>query len=325
MNIYLAPMEGITGYIYRNAFKRHFGGVSRYFTPFIVGNKCASMKAKELRDILPENNQDMDIVPQILTSNAEEFIATAARIQTLGYDEVNINLGCPSGTVVSKGRGAGFLAYPSRIDEFLEEIFAHTHMKISIKTRLGIESVAEFEDILNVYRKYPLSELIIHPRTQKEMYTGYAHRDIFLESVRMLDTSFPIGYNGDIFKVDDYKRAVDGFDKTVTSVMLGRGIIANPALADLIVGGKETTPSNVKTFLDELYEDYRQIMSCDKDTLFRMKELWSYMIWLFPDETSGKYIKKIRKSQTKAEYMAAVEEIFASCRFDCASGLFGNR
>ena len=160
MKYYLAPMEGITGYIYRNSYEKFFGNIDKYFTPFIVPNKSRSLKTKELRDILPENNIGMNIVPQILTNDSEGFITTVMKLKQLGYNEVNLNLGCPSGTVVSKNRGSGFLAKRDELDKFLDEIYKIDDMKISIKTRIGKDTPEEFYELIKIYNKYPIYELI---------------------------------------------------------------------------------------------------------------------------------------------------------------------
>ena len=159
MKFYLAPMEGITGHIYRNSYEKYFHNIDKYFTPFIVPNQSVSLKTKELKDLLPQNNKGLNIVPQILTNNAEGFILTANKLKQLGYEEINLNLGCPAGTVVSKKRGAGFLAYPEELDKFLDEIYKIDNMKISIKTRLGKERADEFYKLIEIYNKYPLDRL----------------------------------------------------------------------------------------------------------------------------------------------------------------------
>ena len=156
MKYYLAPMEGITGHIYRNAYEKYFHNIDKYFTPFIVPNQSLSLKTKELRDLQPENNEGLNIVPQILTNDSEGFIITAKKLKELGYDEINLNLGCPAGTVVSKGRGSGFLAKREELDIFLDEIFKIKDMKISIKTRIGKDSPEEFYKLIDIYNKYPL-------------------------------------------------------------------------------------------------------------------------------------------------------------------------
>ena len=170
MKIYLAPLEGITGYTYRRALYNCFGGFDKYFIPFILPNQKGHLSTREKKDIMPENNEGMYAVPQILTKNAEDFIQTAETLQEYGYNEVNLNLGCPSKTVVTKGRGAGFLDRPDELDKFLDEIFRKCDMKISIKTRLGMDDPEEFEDLLTIYNKYPLEELIVHARVQKDYY-----------------------------------------------------------------------------------------------------------------------------------------------------------
>ena len=202
MKYYLAPMEGITGFIYRNAYEKFFHNIDKYFTPFIVANKSKSLKTKELRDVLPENNNCMNIVPQILTNNSEDFIITSKRLQQLGYNEVNLNLGCPSGTVVSKNRGSGFLALRDELDRFLEEIFTLENMKISIKTRIGKDNPEEFYELIKIYNKYPLEELIIHPRTRNDFYGNKPNLDVFKDALSL--SKAEVCYNGDIFTVDNY-------------------------------------------------------------------------------------------------------------------------
>lgn len=231
MKYYLAPMEGITGYIYRSSYEKFFNNIDKYFTPFIVPNKSTSLKTKELRDILPENNKGMNIVPQILTNDSEGFIITARKLQQLGYNEINLNLGCPAGTVVSKNRGSGFLAKREELDIFLDEIFKIDDMKISIKTRIGKDSPEEFYELIKIYNKYPIEELIIHPRTQKDFYGHKPDLDVFKDALSL--SSNPICYNGDIFTVSDYNRLIKTFPK-VKTIMLGRGILANPGLINEI-------------------------------------------------------------------------------------------
>ena len=180
MRIYMAPMEGITGYIYRTTYDRYFSGVDKYFTPFIVPAIGRPLRGRELKDILPENNNGMNVIPQLLTNDSEAFLKTARFLKDYGYDEVNLNLGCPSGTVVSKNRGSGQLYDTDKLDRFLYEIFAADVVKISIKTRVGKDSHSEWQDILDIYNKYPITELIVHPRIQKEYYKGRAAVEDYL-------------------------------------------------------------------------------------------------------------------------------------------------
>ena len=174
MKFYLAPMEGITGYIYRNAHATYFGGVDKYFTPFIATTQHGKFTSRELNDILPEHNEGIAVIPQILSNNAADVMVTVQQLVTYGYEEVNLNLGCPSGTVVAKGKGSGFLAYPEALDRFLNEVFEKTPIKISIKTRIGKENPDTFNELMEIFNRYPLEELIIHPRVQTDFYRNTA-------------------------------------------------------------------------------------------------------------------------------------------------------
>lgn len=167
MKIYTAPLEGITGHVFRTALYHHFGGADKYFIPFIRPNQNGNFSTREKQDIMPENNLNMYPVPQILTNKAEDFLRTAEKLEAYGYKEINLNLGCPSKTVISKMRGSGFLAYPDELEQFLDEIFRKCKLEISIKTRIGKESPDEFVRLLDIYNKYQMKELIIHPRVQQ--------------------------------------------------------------------------------------------------------------------------------------------------------------
>jgi len=321
MKYYLAPLEGLTVFIYRNAYKKYFGdNFDKYFAPFVVPNKSRSLKTRELRDILPENNMGINLVPQILTNDSEGFITTARKLQQLGYKEINLNLGCPSGTVVSKGRGSGFLAKKEELDKFLEEIFKIDDMKISIKTRLGKDRPEEFYELIKIYNKYPLEELIIHPRTRQDFYGNKPNLDIFREAVSL--SKNPVCYNGDIFTIENYKEFIQAFPN-VNAVMLGRGIIANPALVNEIKYDKSIDKKVFKEFHDEIFQKYREIFNEDKNAIFRMKEFWGYMINIFSD--NKKYAKKIKKAQKLVDYNEAVESLFREQEIIKGAGLFTNK
>ena len=317
MEYYLAPMEGITGFIYRNAYEKFFHNIDKYFTPFIVANKSRSLKTKELRDVLPENNNCMNIVPQILTNDSEDFIITSKRLQQLGYNEVNLNLGCPSGTVVSKNRGSGFLALRDELDRFLEEIFTLENMKISIKTRIGKDSPEEFYELIKIYNKYPLEELIIHPRTREDFYGNKPNLDVFKDALSL--SKAEVCYNGDIFTSDNYNNLVKEFPK-VKKVMLGRGILANPGLIGEIKEGTFIDKKVLKEFHDEILNNYIELFKEEKNAIFRMKELWGYMIYIFSD--NKKYAKKIKKAQKLREYNEAVSSLFQEQEIIKGAGLF---
>lgn len=311
MNIYFAPMEGITSWSYRRIYEKHFGQIDKYFTPFLSPCQDRCFTHRELQEILPEHNEGMRVVPQLLTCRSEDFIWAAKELQKMGYDEVNLNLGCPSGTVVSKRKGSGFLSFPKELDAFLARIFEELDMKISVKTRIGRERPEEFDELLSIYNRYPISELIIHPRVQKEFYKGAPHMDVFAEALTA--SRNPVCYNGDLFTCADVQKLQERFPE-VSMIMLGRGLIANPALASALTGQAEAAPEEerkqrLRRFHDELYCQYRETMPGERPVLFKMKELWFYLICLFPD--SERLGKKLRKSQHLREYEAVVDSLFA--------------
>lgn len=311
MNLYFAPLEGVTGFTYRNAFADLFGGVDKYYAPFISPCVNDRLKGKEIRDILPENNSEkVNLVPQILTNRADYFIKATKQIMTMGYTkEFNINIGCPSGTVVAKNKGAGFLRDTDAMDSFFDEIFSWRDSlldgpDISVKTRIGVNDVDEFAEIMDVYNRYPISELIIHPRTRKQMYRDTPNMEAFDYAVKV--SKNPLCYNGDINTKEDYERISQKYN--IDSVMIGRGLIANPQLVNEIKGGKKLTKDMLKTYHDRLYDDFEVIMKADKHLLFKMKEFWNYVSWNFEDE--HKCAKLVRKAQNLYKYNQAVAEIF---------------
>ena len=305
MNFYFAPMQGLTGYIYRNAHNAFFNNIDKYFSPFIVANQSESFKARELNDILPENNQGLVLIPQLLTNNAKDFIHTSKKIKMMGYNEVNLNLGCPSRTVVSKNKGSGFLSKKRELDEFLNEIFSNSITKISLKTRIGKDEPEEFYDLIKIFNKYPIEELIIHPRVQKDFYKNKPNLEIFKEALIL--SKNPVCYNGDIFTVKEYKEFLTDFP-SVDTLMLGRGLLANPAMSRYIKNNIKLEKDSLKDFHDKIYEDYKKVLFGDKNVLYKMKELWLYMILDFSNNV--KYAKKIKKSERLYDYDEAVSSLF---------------
>ena len=320
MKYYLAPLEGITGYIYRNTYEKYFHNINKYFTPFIVPNKSRSFNTKELKDTLPENNKGMNIVPQILTNDSEGFSTLSGKLQQLGYNEVNLNLGCPAGTVVSKNRGSGFLAKREELDMFLDEIFKINNMKISIKTRIGKDNSEEFYELIKIYNKYPIEELIIHPRTQKDFYGNKPNLEVFKDALAL--STNPVCYNGDIFTSNDNHKLIEAFPE-VKTIMIGRGILANPGLMNEIKSNNNIDKKILKDFHDELLNKYVELFKEDRNTLFKMKELWGYMIYIFSD--NKKYAKKIKKSQKLSDYNEAVSSLFMEQEIIKGAGLFSSQ
>lgn len=293
MKIYMAPLEEITGYVYRNAYHKYFSPMDKYFAPFISAKQQDGklFSRRERNDILPENNEGLYLVPQILTKSSEDFIRTAKALKTYGYEEVNINLGCPSKPVVTRGRGSGFLDKREELTVFLDEIFMKLDMKISVKTRLGHWDPEEIGPLMEIYNQFPLKELIIHPRIQTDFYKGKPRMDHFTSAYLVRRAS--MCYNGDIFTEEDCLNIIEQFPN-IDSVMIGRGVLADPSLTGKIKGRKETTKEQWIGFLQKLREDYQQISIDDEKTLFKMKEVWAYLRFSFPEmDVWNDTIKKI--------------------------------
>lgn len=304
MNLYFAPLEGIGGYIYRNAQADYFEKADKYYSPFLAPNQNRSISPKEYKDIAPEHNEDIMLVPQIMANNAEIFLKAAQELEQLGYKEINLNLGCPSRTVVTKYRGAGFLAKPDALEQFLEEVYSKLNIRLSLKTRLGMEDEEEFEHLLDIYNKFPVSELIIHPRVQTDYYKNTLRMESFLEA--LAKSKNPVVYNGDIFNKEKYQQVMKQMD--VSGVMLGRGVLANPALFGEIRGTEKLSKERLWEFHERLLADYTQEMSGERNVLFKMKELWFYLAWSFTN--TEKYEKKIRKAQHLSDYRLVVKQLF---------------
>ena len=309
MKYYMAPMEGLTGYVYRNAYHKFFSPMDRYFAPFIANKK---MSSRERNDILPDHNQGLCLIPQILTNRSADFLAVAKELKNYGYDIINLNVGCPSGTVVAKGRGAGLLEDPETLDRFLYEIFAGYDGRISVKTRIGMEDEEEWKDILAVYEKYPLEELIIHPRVRRDFYKGKPRLDAF--SYAMEESGHRLCYNGDICSAEDLQDRKERFPD-LDRVMLGRGLLCNPFLIEMSKTVDDAAHDHMQekkerlyAFHQEILQNYMQIMSGDRNTLFRMKELWFYLGASFTN--SDKYLKKIKKAERIALYQSVVDALF---------------
>ena len=305
LSLELAPMEGITTYIYRQALNRHFGGIDVYYSPFIETHINKEMSYKEINDIKPENNEGMNFIPQILTNDAESFSRTTKKIAEYGYNTFNLNLGCPSGTVTAKHRGAGMLQDVKELDRLLDGIFSKTDYEISIKTRIGYEFENEWEDILEIYSKYPISKLIVHPRVREDFYKGKPRLEAVKLAFEVSKDKFPIVYNGDVISESSFEKIIGEFTQ-LHGVMLGRGIIANPSLGAEISGciADLNFKNKFRAFHDELLEEYQRIMPGDKPVLFKMKELWSYMYVML--ENPEKSLKKIRKCESCSAYKAVV-------------------
>lgn len=307
MEYEFAPMEGITDVVYRRTHRRFFPGVTRYYTPFISPTQHHVLTPRDRRELSPEGNGGVPLVPQLLTKNAQDFLWAANELAAMGYTEVDLNLGCPSGTVTAKGKGAGFLARPDELDAFLEEIFASAPLAISIKTRLGMRSAEGFERLLSIYERYPVARLILHPRTAAEQYTGRAHREVF---GRVLATAtLPLSYNGDLRTAEDCIAFAAAYPGT-RCMMLGRGLVADPSVVTELRGGGRDRET-LRAFHAALCEEYPAVFGSRSAAAHRMKAIWAYMLGSF--RGGEEYRRRIIKAKRWEDLMSVTDEIFDRC------------
>ena len=291
MKLYFAPMEGITGRSFRELHAAWFPGVDRYYLPFLSPTQDHLLTPKQRRELDPGSLGVGRIVPQILTKQAEDFLWAARPIAELGYEELNLNLGCPSGTVVSKGKGSGMLRDLDALDRFLDRIFSDCPVPISVKTRIGLESPEEWEAILSVLIRYPIRELTVHPRTRREMYLGAVHFGAFLRAAEA--APFPLCCNGNLFTLRDAEAAREAVPG-LSALMIGRGLLADPALITRVKGGVRTREALIG-FHNALCESYLASMHPDGAVLPKLKELWMYLSLLFEDEGDWRRLRKTKK------------------------------
>ena len=299
MRYYYAPLEGVTDSIYRKLHHKYFPGLDAYYMPFISPTQHRCLTHREERDLPLADSVPFRAVPQILTKIPEDFLWAAQQCAQRGYDEVNLNVGCPSGTVVSKGKGSGMLRDVEELDRFLDAVFSQAELPISVKTRLGIEEPEEFPRILEVYNRYPIKELTVHPRVRKQFYKGTVDLDAFRYAVA--NSKNPLCYNGDLRQKSDIDALTAEFP-TVQSVMIGRGLVGNPGM---LTGMDAPT---LEAFHNELLETYISEFGGARNAMFRMKENWHHMILMFED--SEKLWKKLRKTTDIDEYRWLVGQIF---------------
>ena len=302
MRYYFAPMEGITDAPYRRVHHSFFPGLTSYYMPFISPTMHRTLTHRESRDLPMADSVSFRAVPQVLTKVPEDFLWAAEQCRLRGYDEVNLNVGCPSGTVVSKGKGAGMLADPAKLDEFLGGIFEKSPLPISVKTRLGMTEAEEFPKLLEVFNQYPIRELTIHPRVRKQFYKGGVDMQMFRYALE--NSKNPLCYNGNLRTLSEV-RAFEAEFPQVEAVMIGRGLVGNPAMFH-----PGTSVETIRAFHDCLLDTYIEAFGSARNAIFRLKENWHCMILLF--DGSEKLWKKLRKTTDIAEYRAITAEIFAT-------------
>lgn len=314
-----APLDGITKVVFRQVYHRMFGGADRYFIPFFSPTDQHILTKRDQRELDPAANAGLPVVPQVMTRRAPDFLWAAEIVADMGYTEVNLNLGCPSGTVTAKGKGAGFLAKPEELERFFDEVFAAVKLPVSVKTRLGVKEPEEFERLLDIYNRYPIACLTIHPRVQKQFYKGPVHRDWFAWAAER--SRNPLCYNGDLVTVEDCTVFAVDFP-AIDAVMIGRGAIADPALLRKLRGGVPATRQELQTFTRTLYQSYQDFYGQVGPAAQRMKEVWFFLIHLF--EGGERHDKKMRRLRTPGEYEAVEASIFQELPLgDHAAGAFG--
>lgn len=302
--VYFAPMEGVTDSVYRRVHHAHFTGIDRYYIPFISPTQNLVLTPREKHNVLPEYNTGLPVVPQVLTKKADHFIWAAQLLYDMGYEEVNLNTGCPSGTVTAKGKGAGMLIHVSELETFFDEIFARTPVRVSVKTRIGFSSPDEFAHLLDIFNRYPISELTIHPRTREEYYKGQPHRDIYLAAAK--ESKLPLVCNGNLFTAEAC-REIEAASPETVALMLGRGMLANPALAQEYAGGDKLSKESLRSFHDDLlaayYEAYPKSV-----VLGRMREVAKNICCCF--DQAEKPLKAARKASSLPVYEDAMSRLF---------------
>lgn len=302
-------MEGLTGAPFRRVHAKFFGAADRYYLPFVTPTTEPRFTARQLsRELDRDLNRGLNVVPQLLTRRAEDFIWAAKALADLGYQEVNLNLGCPAGTVVAKGKGSGFLQYPDALREFLDRIFsANLPIAISVKTRIGYSHEDEFGALVDIYNDFAdgMDSLTIHPRLRTDFYKSDLRVHVFNRFFTEL--KMPIGYNGDIITVDDISRVRHRY-KPLKMIMVGRALMADPALFRKAAGGNPATLPEIASFYEALFDSYAQAFQSRKNALMRMKEYWFFQHNLFVG--AERAVKQIYKAKTVEDYQAAVETIF---------------
>lgn len=310
----LAPMRGVTTMHYRQAFTNHFGGLDLEIAPFISTVSAECIKPSLLNDVRPENNSTLPLIPQLIGNHADDFIRMATALHDLGYDEINWNLGCPHKPIRKKRRGSGLLPHPDLIDQLLDQICERSPCQISVKVRLGVAGTDELMSLIPVLNRHPLSEVIIHPRTAEQMYTGTVDLEAF--DAAHNEIKHPVCYNGDINDSDFFHLVQKRFP-SINRFMLGRGLLANPFLCE-IIKGNPPDPSDaitrIQAFHDDLVGHYASTYYGDHPVLGKMKEFWTYQTIHLSN--GKKMFKKIKKTERLSTYRKMVDEFLTEAEWN---------
>ena len=304
-----SPLQGFTDFRFRNAFHRYFGGIDTFYSPYIKLNGKLVIKGSYERDILPENNTTLEVIPQIITNDAEEFLFVAKYVQQLGYKELNWNLGCPYPMVAKCGMGSGLISNTLQIEHILKRVHSETDIIVSMKMRMGYENPTEILDVFPILEQYPIKNIAIHARIGKQLYKGGVDLDSFQ---KCLDTSKQkIYYNGDITSVEKFRLMQERFP-SIDHWMIGRGLIADPFLPSMIKNNTTEYPKNkleiFEAFHDTIYQEYDAYLSGPTPIRMKMLGFWEYFSESFSNPQ--KTFKKIKKTGNSKNYEIAVKEIF---------------
>ncbi len=311
----VAPMEGLTTVVFRRVHAKYFKAADAYYLPFVTPTIEPKFTARQLRELAPEVNAGLPVIPQLLTRRSEDFIWAARDLAQMGYKEVNLNLGCPAGTVTAKGKGSGFLADPLALSDFFERVFSEDlGINVSVKCRLGFRSPEEFEGLAELFSNYPICRLIVHPRIKTDLYRGDVRLETLDNALKLI--RLPLGYNGDIICEDDLKTMSDRYRAApngLVELMVGRGLMADPALFRKTAGGPAATANEILAFYRELLQAYAEHFQSLKNALMRMKEYWFYQLCLFeetsPNKSLDKFAKAIYRTKDPEEFARIIEEI----------------
>ena len=309
-----SPLQGFTDFRFRNAFHKHFGGIDTFYSPYIKLNGKLVVKGSYERDILPENNTTLEVIPQIITNDAEEFLFVAKYVQQFGYKELNWNLGCPYPMVAKCGMGSGLIKNTDQIEHILKRVHNETNIIVSMKMRMGYENPTEILDVFPILEQYPIKNIAIHARIGKQLYKGGVDLDSFQ---KCLDTSKQkIYYNGDITSVTKFNELQERFP-SIEHWMIGRGLIADPFLPSMIKNNTTEYPKNkleiFEAFHDEIYQEYDAYLSGPTPIRMKMLGFWEYFSESFSNPQ--KTFKKIKKAGNSKNYEIAVKEIFKNGEF----------
>ena len=303
-----SPLQGFTDFRFRNAFHKYFGGIDTFYSPYIRLNGKFVIKPAYDRDLLIKNNNTLTVIPQIMTNDAEEFLFVSKYVKSLGYNELNWNLGCPYPMVTNRGMGSGLICQPTKIDNILDRVHSETDLIVSMKMRMGYENAEEILDVFPLLEKYPLKNIAIHARIGKQLYKGGVDLESFQRCLE--NTSHKIYYNGDITTVAGFNEMQERFP-TIDHWMIGRGLIADPFLPMMIKNQQAHYPENrfevFSKFHDTLFSEFEQSLSGAKHITLKMLHYWEYFALTF--KNPKKVVKKIKKVNTIAAYDQAVREI----------------